>query len=208
MFVQLKPKFNVNYRAGQFYFTKGGSYLSKGISFFLFAYSTEELEKWTHVGICCGENLGIEATFQGIKYIELDPIFNDPNTRIIFREPTGLDEKGGAIKILTNAVKYLNTPYDKLLFISFGVINCFPFKWFPRKWKEYLLKKMNRNDEYICSEFAMQVLRDAGFTDYETSLVTPPELFNNSVFKPLKQYVPLEYEVISGEERSADNSCS
>lgn len=189
MFIQLKPEYGKNYKAGQIYFTyQINSPISQGISWFSYKdMPIAPIERVSHCGLCIGEGQGISAQPHGIDYEDLNEIFNDPYRRIIFREPLLLDIMG-ADNIAAEAKKYIGKKYDFCGVFGFTIVN----SWLGRKvlnerWRKEILRFFNALNRFWCSEFIMKLLHDCLFTNDKDFNVTPKEVFYHKCMKEWKR---------------------
>jgi len=190
MFVELQPKYGINYKAGQAFFTRNEkSIVSNGISWLTYKDLKEvHLENnLTHCGICIGDNLGIEADWSGVKICKLDKYFNDKHSRIVFREPVLLDTKGDYSIILKSyQIDNMNIKYDYKQLIGFGIIKAFS-RFLKPNWISKIKKVFDTKDKYICSELVMKIYCDCGFTWDINHFRSPREVFEHPLFKEWKK---------------------
>jgi len=192
--IVVPPSFNHNYKVGQLYFTNTiltvkspGAVISKGISFFTKHEAMKNLQEVfysTHVGVVTGYRKGVEAhIWTGVQEVDLESIFDDPYTRIFFKEPILLNELGS--QPLVDLMKSkIGEKYDPMLIL--GQLFTLPF---PEPFRSKVLHKFNRGG-YICCELVAWALREGGFmqgfdhpADYRWS---PIELFGAVFLKSWK----------------------
>lgn len=189
-FIQLKPQYGLNYKAGQIFFTyKINSPISAGITF----YSRSEFginkrqHKWSHCGICIGEGMGVHCQYpRGVTEAHLEDYFMDPKTRISFREVKDISEF--QIQALIGAAKEFigRKPYDIKLIMGLWLTNTMVFRRFPSFKK--VLKYFDSDDKFICSEFVLYCLKECGFClDIESNIITPEGVFDLEIWKDWKR---------------------
>lgn len=199
MFVNLAPKYGLNYKAGQVYFTfNSKNIVSKGVSYFTYDSDDEyqKLEVASHCGICIGEGKGISALNQGIAEENLYNIFEDTSRRIFFKEPKLLDSIGSRQVILLSKM-LVGLPYDWRLASGFAICNSFPFRLlFTEEKRKEFIRTFKTKGKFICSEFVMFVLNNCGMT-YDTDHIrSPHEVFNHNLFKTWKKDLTLNDQTV------------
>jgi hypothetical protein len=185
----VRPKYGENYTAGQVFFTyRIGSPISKGIVFFSrhdLVQKLLKIHKVSHVGICTGYAQGVESRISGgIQKKDLHEYFDDPYTRIFFKEPRLLTSLGED-ELINSAYSRIGEGYDPLLILGHALAAIF---W---PWRHQILQFFNKSGS-VCSEFTAWSLRVNGFMnlpgvvrreDYEWK---PQDLFDSGIFKPWK----------------------
>ncbi len=188
MFVQINPKWNVNYRAGQIYCCyKIGHPVSMGISYFSYkSGGTPEFEKVSHVGVCVDSISGISAQPHGIDYEDLNKIFCDPKKRIFFIEPVLLDTLGH--KPLTEGMKKrIGEKYDWKLITGFWIVNSWLGSKLSDNFKAKILKTFNIENRSVCSEVIADELYKNGYCSDSNKFKTPRQIIECNCIKPWKR---------------------
>lgn len=188
MFVQIKPIYGINYRAGQIYCCyEIGSTISGGISWFSYKTGdTPELEKISHVGVCIGEGRGVSAQPQGIDIENLNNIFNDPKRRIFFVEPVLLDTLG-AEPLVQGIINRIGEKYDWKLILGFGIVNSWFGKMLSDRIKAEILRIFNCKGRAVCSEVLAQELYNKGYCKDKNTIKLPREIVECGCVKKWKR---------------------
>ena len=188
-FIQLDPKFNKNYKAGQVYFTH---HLLNPIAMGISWYSREDNERESdlpvsHCGICVGDGIGIESKFPGgVQEYQLYRYFTDPFTRIFFKEPKMLYLHGPYfLSLCWDAIDSYH--YDWCILIGHFLVGSFLGRMvLTESMKQRVLKIFDVKDRFDCSEFVLNRSILGNLTDDFVKYITPRQLFNHSMFKTWK----------------------
>lgn len=199
MFINLAPKYGLNYKAGQVYFTfNSKNIVSKGVAYFTYDSDDEykKLEVASHCGICIGGGKGISALNQGIAEENLNNIFEDSNRRVFFKEPKLLDSIGSRQIILLSKM-LIGLQYDWSLASGFAICNSLPFSiiFSEAKRKEFI-RTFKTPGKFICSEFVMYVMNNCRMTNDIDFIRSPHEVFNHDLFKTWKKDLTLNDQTV------------
>jgi len=188
------------YNVGYVFFTHAHDALAEGIDFY---------ERWArgkgdlavhHTGIVASETEVIEAHWQmGVRRAPLSKYWDDMETMIVFRRPAGWTAELGQ-RIAASALAMEGRPYDKGLILSQLCANTFIGhclnKWFKGRPEEWVAKRLDNKQAFICSELSAYALDEQpefaglGILGREMlDCISPQELFeDDKLFEPLPSH--------------------
>lgn len=180
---EVQPKWMKNYKPGYMGFQYSSSeILSKGIAYFERWDRISEI-KVSHVFVVIGENMLIEAHMKrGVQYAELTPRFDNPNTQIFFKKPTGWNPDIGH-RIVAVAESHVGEKYDTSLIAAHAIAGTFLGRLV--KVPPELYELFNSIDEWICSELCAHTMnlqpeyQDVGVLATEECAINPQMLFED-----------------------------
>lgn len=186
--IQLVPKFKANYDIGDIYFTRvRGDFISDGIAYFEYGFSGEEVDEWTHCGVCVSETVGIGAHLVGgIQEEDLGKMFKDRRTRITFMRPVLFRYKNPN-DLVSVMVRRLGEKYDWNLIVGLLIVN----SWFGKRYlsdriKKEILRIFNASGRAICSEVLAEELYHVGLCFDSFFRKTPAELSRCLCLSPVQ----------------------
>lgn len=188
-----KPQPLSGYNVGYIGFTHVPGLLADGICYF---------ERWSklsdiavsHVLVVTGTNECVEAHWPRVKVSPLTSYFEDPKTLIAFRRPRGWSKRLG-LDIASAAKTRVGDKYDVGLIAAQFMANTFVGhylnKWFGGRPDAWMSKRLDRKDQFICSELAAWSLsqqpefRGKGILQAPLDTISPQELFEDqNIFEP------------------------
>ena len=189
--ISIKPEFGVNYDVGYIGFTfTAGSFVSEGIAYF---------ERWermsqiqvSHVFVVIGDNELVEAHIEhGVQRAPIIKYFDDPKTRVFFRQPRGWNPFMGR-SIARAALSKVGTPYATGLIVADLMADSWMGHWLNiicRQWPRRLVNALITNpNDFICSELGAYAL--ASQVEFEgrgclagpLDAIDPQDLFEDQV---------------------------
>jgi hypothetical protein len=185
------------YNIGYIGFTHVPGFLADGICYF---------ERWsklsdvsvTHAFVVTGVNECAEAHWlHGVQAASLGKYLKDPNTVTVFRRPRGWSMELGN-RISASARSRIGSRYNIGLIAAQCMANTFVGhylnKWFSGRPDAWMSARLDRKNEFICSELAAFAMneqpefRSRGILSSPLDTISPQELFEDQViFEPREE---------------------
>jgi hypothetical protein len=178
----MRPQFPTDYNIGHIGFTYVPGFTSAGVAYFERWHRLSKIQV-THALIVSGDNECIEAHLdEGVARVSLDKYFNDPATRIFFRQPRGWTPE-------------LGSRYNTSLILAEAAGDTWLGYWcnrLLRAWPNRLLSRvLDRPGRWICSQLVAHALaqqpelRNLGILRFPPDTIDPQELFEDqTIFAP------------------------
>lgn len=194
---QITPEWGKHFDLGFIGFSNRTSVLSKGITWFegieeQLAYGEELLGSGaSHVFIVMTRVFGMEASKDGIAIFNLQKRIDDPNIKLVFREPEGMNDLYVG-QLLDNAKALEGDRYDYGRLFGYVINILSPLHHiFPA------LKKLPvpvSTGGLFCSAFVVECMKNTDlfrgfplFKEYHPTRISPNLLWNHGPWKPLKE---------------------
>lgn len=186
----ITPKFGENYDVGYIGFTfTADNIVSDGIAYFERWNRMSDI-KVAHTFVVTGENELVEAHIDtGVKADCISKYFNDPHTRVFFREPVGWNRLLGE-NIALAALSKQGEKYNVGLIVADAAAETFLGYWLNkifRKWPEKVICWLfDFRNTMICSELVAFALasqpefKHRGCLDWPLDTITPQDLFEDA----------------------------
>lgn len=178
---------------GHIGFTYVNGFVSTGVAYF---------ERWhrrspvrvTHTLVVSGPNECIEAHFdEGVAHAPLTKYLNDPNCRILFRQPAGWTPELGQ-RIADAAAAKIGSRYNTSLIVAEAASDTFLGHWLNtafRAWPNRLFSRLlDKPNEWICSQLVAYALaqqpeyHDRGILRAPLDTIDPQQLYEDTILFP------------------------
>jgi hypothetical protein len=181
------------YNVGYIGFTHVPSLLADGICYFERWAQLSDI-KVSHALIVTGPDECVEAHWPRVNRAPLSKYLNDPNTVTVFRKPRGWTEEMGK-RIAATAASQIGDKYNVGLIAAQLMANTFIGhylnKWFDGRPDAWMSARLDRKNQFICSELASWALNEQpeltgkGILAEGADRISPQELFEDKVvFEP------------------------
>jgi len=193
------PVYGENYDKGYIGFSyEKGAIVSIGIAF-ITRWARISDVKVSHAFVVTGEDSCVEAVGKGVQVQTLKHYFDNPHYQVFFRKPVQYNADV-ANRICQTASEQVGEAYDHSLIPAHAM---FGFKWLKRLnkltggiFRSLVMRLMNSEDEWICSELAAYSLdeqpeyHDKGVLRQRNEAIDPQALFeDNEIFTAWKKHL-------------------
>lgn len=188
----VRPIYGQDYAPGFSLFVKNNSNIfSKGIIWF---QSLQEISDFTasHVLFVIDEQLGLEASEEGIDFCELENYFHDESCQVVCREPVGINEIA-FLQAWNYGLSIKGRPYDYT-----GLALGFPLMILSglSKWVKFLRKlpvPFHIPGARVCSSFVADCYKHTDkyfevklLKEWHVSRISPVMLWNDFPYKQFR----------------------
>ena len=153
--IEQKPQFGVNYDVGYDGFTaRQKDFIAAGIKWFSRWDALPGTPPVSHAFKIVGEDLTIEAFWDGVRYGKLSDYLNDPDVALLVRKPKGWTPELGQ-RLKAEMEKHLGEKYNWTLIAAIAIANTYLGKWIDKvtkgKFSKWIEGVADRSRYDICS---------------------------------------------------------